>query len=121
MEALVPLPIRAPAWGVLLLERAGGEGFTTDELALAGEFVRLALVHVDQALTAIQLRRSAELDALTGTFNRRTIDQWLVRSFGEAERDGQPTSVLFVDLAHLKDINDKTGPHGQAVVKEAGG
>ncbi|MFC3715018.1 diguanylate cyclase [Luteimonas soli] len=109
MEALVPLPIRAPAWGVLLLERAGGEGFTTDELALAGEFVRLALVHVDQALTAIQLRRSAELDALTGTFNRRTIDQWLVRSFGEAERDGRPISVLFVDMDHFKAINDKYG------------
>src|SRR3546814_6146919 len=109
MEALVPLPIRAPAWGVLLLERAGGEGFTTDELALAGEFVRLALVHVDQALTAIQLRRSAELDALTGTFNRRTIDQWLVRSFGEGERDGQPISVLLVDMDHFKAINVKSG------------
>ena len=109
MEALIPLPIRAPAWGVLLLERAGGDGFTTDELALAGEFVRLALVHVDQALTSIQLRRSAELDALTGTFNRRTIDQWLVRSFGEAERDGQPISVLFVDMDHFKAINDKYG------------
>ena len=109
MEALVPLPIRAPAWGMLLLERTGGEGFTTEELALAGEFVRLALVHVDQALTAIQLRRSAELDALTGTFNRRTIDQWLARSFGEAERDGQPISVLFVDMDHFKAINDKYG------------
>jgi diguanylate cyclase (GGDEF)-like protein len=109
MEALVPLPIRAPAWGMLLLERAGGEGFTTEELALAGEFIRLALVHVDQALNAIQLRRSAELDALTGTFNRRTIDQWLVRSFGDAERDGQPISVLFVDMDHFKAINDKYG------------
>jgi diguanylate cyclase (GGDEF)-like protein len=109
MEALVPLPIRAPAWGMLLLERAGGEGFTTEELALAGEFIRLTLVHVDQALTAIQLRRSAELDALTGAFNRRTIDQWLVRSFGEAERDGQPISVLFVDMDHFKAINDKYG------------
>ncbi|GAA3916922.1 GGDEF domain-containing protein [Luteimonas lutimaris] len=109
MEALVPLPIRAPAWGMLQLERAGGEGFTTEEMALAGEFIRLALVHVDQALTAIQLRRSAELDALTGTFNRRTIDQWLGRSFGEVERDGQPISVLFVDMDHFKAINDKYG------------
>jgi diguanylate cyclase (GGDEF)-like protein len=109
MEALVPLQIRAPAWGLLLLERTGGEGFTTEELALAGEFARLTLLHVDQALAAIQLRRSAELDALTGTFNRRTIDQWLVRSFGDAERDGQPISVLFVDMDHFKAINDKYG------------
>jgi diguanylate cyclase (GGDEF)-like protein len=109
MEAMVPLQIRAPAWGVLLLERAGGEGFTTEELALAGEFARLALVHIDQALASIQLRRSAELDALTGTFNRRTIDQWVARSFSDAERDVQPVSVLFVDMDHFKAINDKYG------------
>jgi len=109
MEAMIPLQIRAPAWGMLLLERAGGEGFTTEELAMAGELARLTLTHVDQALTAVQLRRSAELDALTGTFNRRTIDQWLVRGFSEAERDGHPISVLFVDMDHFKAINDKYG------------
>lgn len=109
MEALIPLSIRAPAWGLLLLERTGGEGFTTDEMALAGEFARLTLGQIDQALSAILLRRSAELDALTGVFNRRTIDQWLARSFSDAQRDDQPISVLFVDLDHFKSINDRHG------------
>lgn len=109
MEAVVPLSIRAPAWGVLLLHRTGGDGFSTDELALAGEFSRLTLLHIEQALAAINLRRSAELDALTGTFNRRTIDQWLVRSFADADRDRLPISVLFVDMDHFKSINDKQG------------
>jgi diguanylate cyclase (GGDEF)-like protein len=109
MEAVVPLPIRAPAWGVLLLHRTGGEGFSTEELALAGEFARLALLNIEQALSAINLRRSAELDALTGTFNRRTTDQWLARTFADADRDGQPVSVLFVDMDHFKSINDRHG------------
>ncbi len=109
MEAMIPLQIRAPGWGMLLLERKGGDGFTTEELALAGEFARLTVGHIDQALTAIRLRRSAELDALTGSFNRRTIDQWLVRSFHEAERDSQPISVLFIDMDHFKAVNDKYG------------
>lgn len=109
MEAIVPLAVRAPAWGVLLLQRAGGEGFSTEEIAMAGEFTRLAVLHVDQALAAINLRRSAELDAMTGVFNRRTIDQWLVRSFAEAVRDGTPLSVLFVDMDHFKSINDRFG------------
>lgn len=109
MEALIPLQIRSPAWGMLVLERSGGEGFSTEELALAGECGRLTLTHVDQALAAINLRRSAELDAMTGIFNRRTIDQWLVRCFADAQRDAQPISVLFVDMDHFKAINDKYG------------
>ena len=115
MEAVVPLPIRSPAWGLLLLHRTGGDGFSADELALAGEFARLALLNIEQALSAINLRRSAELDALTGAFNRRTIDQWLVRCFADADRDGQPISVLFVDMDHFKLINDR---HGHAAGDE---
>lgn len=108
-EAVVPLRVRSPAWGGLLLYRKGADGFSTEEIALAGELARLTLIQVDQAIAAIQLRRSAEVDALTGCFNRRTIDQWLQRAFNEAERDGQPVSVLFIDLDHFKSINDRYG------------
>ncbi|TDK21728.1 GGDEF domain-containing protein [Luteimonas aestuarii] len=109
IEALLPLPIRAPAWGGLLLRRKGGDGFTTEELSLAGELARLTLLQIDQAVAAIQLRRSAEVDALTGSFNRRTIDQWMTRAFDDAQRDGQPVSVLFIDLDHFKSVNDRYG------------
>jgi diguanylate cyclase (GGDEF)-like protein len=112
MEAVVPLQIRGPAWGALLLRREGSEGFATEELSLAGEFARLVVQHVDQAVAAVNLRRSAELDALTGSLNRRTIDQWLVRSFSEAAREQQPVSVLFIDLDHFKAVNDRHGHAG---------
>ncbi|MEZ0469417.1 diguanylate cyclase [Luteimonas salinilitoris] len=109
IEAMIPLQIRAPAWGAVLLQRRGGDGFTSDEMALATEFARLAQMQVEQAIAAVNLRRSAELDALTGSLNRRSIDQWLARSFVEAERDGQPLSVLFVDLDRFKSVNDRFG------------
>ena len=108
-EAVVPLSIRSPAWGGLVLRRNGADGFTTEELSLAAELARLTLLQIDQAVAAINLRRSAEVDALTGSFNRRTIDQWLARAFDEAQRDGQPVSVLFIDLDHFKSINDRYG------------
>jgi len=109
MEAVLPLPIRAPGWGVLLLQRAGSEGFTTQELDLAGEFARLAVLHADETLAAVQLRRSAELDALTGSFNRRSIDQWMARMFTDAHRNQRPLSLLFIDIDHFKSINDQHG------------
>lgn len=109
LHAVIPLPIRAPGWGVLLLERHGAEPFTHEELAFASELGRLAVRHADEAATALSLRRSAELDALTGALNRRTIDLWLARSFTEAHRHGQPLAVLFVDLDLFKRINDTHG------------
>ena len=108
-QALVPLKLRAPAWGALVVWRRGGEGFAPDEMALVSEFCRITQMHVDQAIAAIKLRQSAELDALTGSLNRRSIDQWLARSFAEADRDGTPLSVLFVDLDRFKAINDRHG------------
>lgn len=108
-QAVVPLKLRPPSWGALLLWRRGSAGFSPDEMALANEFCRIAQMHVEQAVAAIKLRQSAELDALTGSLNRRSIDQWLSRCFLEAERDGQPLSVLFVDLDRFKAINDRHG------------
>ena len=109
IEAVVPLQIHSPAWGGLILRRPGADGFSTEELSIAGELARLTLLQIDQAVAAINLRRSAEVDALTGSFNRRTIDQWLARSFNEADREGHPVSVLFIDLDHFKSINDRHG------------
>lgn len=108
-EALLPLQVRAPGWGAVLLQRDGSEGFSAEEMALAMEFTRLAQLHVEQAVVTANLRRSAEMDALTGSLNRRSVDQWLLRSFSEAERGGQPLSVILVDLDHFKSINDQHG------------
>ena len=109
LHAVLPLPIRAPAWGVLVLQRGNGGGFSHDELALASDFGRLAVLHADEAAIALNLRRSAELDSLTGALNRRTIDLWVARSFTDAHRGEQPVSVLFVDIDHFKAINDTYG------------
>ncbi|HEU4813307.1 MAG TPA: diguanylate cyclase [Xanthomonadaceae bacterium] len=109
LHAVVPLPIASPGWGVLLLERDEARGFSHDELALASEFGRTAVVHVDEASAALHLRRSAELDSLTGALNRRAIDQCLAASFAQAWERQAPVAVLFVDMDHFKDINDTHG------------
>ena len=107
--AVLPLPLTSPAWGVLLIERRGWQTFERDELTLASEFSQKATQAVEAAANDRALRRSAEFDALTGAFNRRTVNARLEASFKLSLARHTPLSVLFVDLDHLKDLNDKHG------------
>ncbi len=58
------------------------------------------------------LRRSqkhASSDALTDLANRRMFEQTLEREAENAERSGQPLSLLLVDIDHFKQYNDNYG------------
>lgn len=109
IEALIALPVRAPAWGLIVLERSGATVFHPEEMTIVRELARLALLQADEAIAALHLRHTAEIDALTGALNRRSLDQSLARTFQHAHRKGLPLSVLFVDIDRFKAINDKLG------------
>jgi len=109
VEAAVSLPVRAPAWGALILERNGATVFHPDELSIARELARITVLQIDEAFTALHLRHTAEVDALTGALNRRSIDQSLSRIFPPAHRQGLPLSVLYIDIDHFKSLNDGLG------------
>lgn len=108
-ELVVPLAVDAHGWGVLLLQRDNGAEFSPEEMELALELTRLTLLHADEAVATQTLKRTAEVDALTGTYNRRGIDQWLARYFEGPGNSGQAFSLLFVDIDHFKQINDLYG------------
>jgi diguanylate cyclase (GGDEF)-like protein/PAS domain S-box-containing protein len=55
------------------------------------------------------LRSQAELDALTGMFNRRKFDDLLKREWGRARRESHPLSLIMFDIDHFKKFNDTYG------------
>jgi len=59
-----------------------------------------------------QQRREAQLDSLTGCFNRRAFDLLLAREAERSRRLGVGLGQLFLDLDRFKAINDR---HGHAV------
>jgi diguanylate cyclase (GGDEF)-like protein len=60
-------------------------------------------------------------DPLTGTFNRRYLDETLPRDLSRARRDRQPVSLIMIDLDHFKDLNDARGhPAGDAALAAVG-
>jgi diguanylate cyclase (GGDEF)-like protein len=51
----------------------------------------------------------AEIDALTGVFNRRKLTQELTRFLRLAEHQSQPLCLAIIDLDDFKQINDQYG------------
>jgi diguanylate cyclase len=72
------------------------------------------LVETKQALTALQeemaeTRQLLNEDALTGTLNRRGLDQTLTREIARAQRGDGNLSLSMVDLDFFKKVNDNFG------------
>jgi diguanylate cyclase (GGDEF)-like protein len=65
-----------------------------------------------------ELERLAYLDPLTGLANRRFLEVTLLSRLNELQRFGWPFGVLFVDIDHFKDLNDRYGhEHGDRVLQ----
>jgi diguanylate cyclase (GGDEF)-like protein len=54
----------------------------------------------------LQLERLAARDTLTGLYNRRHADEFLLREIERARREGHAISVALADIDHFKQIND---------------
>lgn len=55
------------------------------------------------------LRPQAAKDALTGLFNRRSLDAYLPDAIARCRSAGVPLAVLMVDVDHFKPLNDTLG------------
>lgn len=80
-----------------------------DRLEL-GEVIYKFLLEGDvEALYHEELRRKANLDALTGAFNKGYLLEHLSREMLRAHRHGRSLAVLLFDLDHFKALNDRHG------------
>lgn len=119
----IPLVSQGEMLGLIYLEGAPGEDFAQDEQRNTA--VRLA-EQIALALTNVKLRETLTLqsiiDPLTGLFNRRYMDETLVRELVRAERKSMPLSLIVLDLDHFKRVNDTFGHDGgDALLKGVAG
>jgi diguanylate cyclase len=65
-----------------------------------------------------RIEELAELDELTGAFNRRCIMRMLEEEISRSQRHNSPCSIALIDLDHFKRINDAYGhPTGDEVLR----
>lgn len=106
----VPLATREEALGALLIRVAGGDPDNVESQH------RLALAlaeHAALGLANLQLRgalhEQAIRDPLTGLYNRRYLDDLLIREQARAVRHRYPIGLILIDIDHFKRINDTYG------------
>ncbi|MEW5734955.1 MAG: cache domain-containing protein [Thermodesulfobacteriota bacterium] len=113
-----PLVAQGEVLGVLHLRfpLAGQELTEGQRTRMRENRRRLALAlaeHLSLAIANIRLRdRLRELsvrDPLTGLFNRRYMEESLLREIRTAEREGSTLGIIMMDVDHFKDFNDTYG------------
>jgi len=67
------------------------------------------------------LAQRAQIDGLTGLWNRAHFDQRLAGEIQEAARYGRDLSLVLCDVDHFKGLNDRFGhPFGDEVLERVG-
>ncbi len=96
--------------------------FDTRELLLrAASFVKLKRSFDQVSAQRDKLRETAIVDDLTGLYNVRYLQTRLAEEWKRAERHHEPLAVAFVDVDHLRAINERMGHEtGDVVLREIG-
>ncbi|MFK7886513.1 MAG: diguanylate cyclase [Gammaproteobacteria bacterium] len=115
---IVPVRARRNEWAGVLLARSGDLEFGLDELDLVSDFAHQAYEAIISAQKFRKVKRQAETDPLTGILNRRAVMARGRRAFRKHRSLGEPLAILFIDIDHFKQVNDKFGHDaGDAALK----
>ena len=116
----IPMAARGELYGLLQLTAhgAGADERLDDLQEVAGSLADNMSLALSSIALREQLRNQALRDPLTGLYNRRFMEEMLVRFTQEAGRRQSPTSAVMIDLDHFKLLNDQYGhPAGDKVLR----
>jgi diguanylate cyclase (GGDEF)-like protein len=124
----VPLMSQGRMLGLLNLQRLAktatspDHGVPTDP---AAALAKMAAEDLSFMLASLSLRESLReqsiRDSLTGLYNRRFAEEFLVREIARAGRRPHPLSLVVLDIDHFKQINDTFGHiAGDMVLRKIG-
>jgi diguanylate cyclase (GGDEF)-like protein len=88
-------------------------------LARISGAVRMKRLQDELRMRNDQLDALSRVDALTGIFNRRHLDEQLLEAGRISARNQQSLAIVMLDIDHFKHINDSHGhPAGDLVLQE---
>lgn len=114
----LPLSGKEGSAGILQLEFAPEESWMAGSGPGSRQQAQESLAatvaaQLEHSIASLKLREALRdqsiRDPLTGLYNRRFMEESLEREVMRAARNGQPLSLLFLDLDHFKRFNDTFG------------
>ena len=103
----------------LIVEQDQTQALETARLGLFGNIgvgllvtiLVIGLVIIVVNLYVSKLEETASRDELTGLYNRRKMDELLIREIAFAKRYGDSFSLMMLDIDYFKSVNDTYGHH----------
>lgn len=110
---LVVIPLHADHQpvGVLVLENPSERGSKIERrvVQMVNQFASHAALSLRNAVLQQQVKKMADTDGLTGLPNRRTFESVLEKELSRSARNGEPVTLMMVDVDHFKKFNDTYG------------
>jgi diguanylate cyclase (GGDEF)-like protein len=122
-QSMVAVPVRleqAVCGVLLLIQRRDQPSYSDRDLQLAELFAGYISRAILNAVDIIKQNELAQYDPLTNIFNVRNLMPLLEAEIRKAQNSGDDLSVMFIDLDHLKPVNDRYGHQfGSEAIKRA--
>jgi diguanylate cyclase (GGDEF)-like protein len=116
----IPFIAQGKIIGLLTLQRLAVRLKSSESRASAVDVAVMVAEQISFALANMSvreiLREQSIRDPLTGLFNRRFFEEFLIREMARAERKTHPVSVIVLDIDHFKQVNDTFGHSGGDLV-----
>ncbi|KTD57184.1 regulatory protein (GGDEF domain) [Legionella sainthelensi] len=119
----IPLMAQNDIYGLLYMEMSEepAVAFSQNQQLLITAFSELTALAFANVRLRENLRYQSMRDPLTGLYNRRYLEDFLLKQIHQSERTKSPISLLMLDLDHFKKINDTYGHDaGDVALKELG-
>lgn len=108
-KLVLPIIVNQNVYGALIIFY----DFKPENRAGEINFYKTILNHLssamERAMAFRKLKKSSEIDVLTGVYNRSKLTELATGHFNQAALKKKSLSFIFVDLDHFKKINDQFG------------
>jgi diguanylate cyclase (GGDEF)-like protein len=119
----IPLIHKDKIHGVLnITDKDSDTGiFSIDDLNYISIIINQAAIAIENARLYEEVTKLAITDALTGLFNHRYFQEYLLNEMNRAKRYGRPLSLVMFDIDNFKKYNDQYGHlTGDSILRNIG-